>query len=153
MFHLVETLKFVHGSVTVTRDRSPVAKLPVGSETRNSWRDKTRRVFVAGDWSNITTPPPGGYAMTLAHVRARRLRALRARNPQSSTGIGIASTLRGAISHGLEDTGGRPRRKCAVANRNSSDTVAIRKSDVVYLQALTLVSNNGMLRLEIGRQE
>src|ERR1700758_5304279 len=98
----------------------------VGSQAGNWWRDKTRRVFVAGDWSNITTPPPGGYAMTLAHVRARRLRALRARNPQSSTGVGMASTWRGAILHGLEGRGGRPGRKFGVANRNNSGSVPIR---------------------------
>ncbi len=53
----------------------------------------------------------------------------------------MASTSRGAILQGLEGGGGRPRRKFGVANRNSSDGVAIRKSDVMCLQALTLVSN------------
>src|ERR1700675_316766 len=138
MVHLVETVKFVHGGVTVTRDRSPVAKLQL--VPRQGIRGGTKRD--ACSWLAIGATSP-----------RRPPRALRARNPQSSTGVGMASTSRGAILQGLEGRGGRARREFGVPNRNSSDTVAIRKIDLEDSEWFSRHPNTGMLRLEIGRDE
>jgi hypothetical protein len=36
-----------------------------------SWRDTSSLDFAQCVWINVTAPPPGGYAMTPAPVRAR----------------------------------------------------------------------------------